>query len=312
MAEASMVIGTISFPVDFYKQYEKEIWRAYGEERISMDAYGFWLKDEVSALEDSITVEMEGTGRWSFDETLEYIWCFARNPEITAILFKEKPTICFHYKDYEPSAEMLIEQRAVVTFEEGRMEGKKVPVPCVENKTIQDVYPSAANCAKWGFVEAICIQDIEEEKIGKLYENLSDEDQQVLHVSSQEEFKNVFLAFVENAQKFEGYIDLDTLSMYQEDSELLLDDLDAYNRERIESEMEILEIEEIPEEVKNRSFAAYCKNNELQKAYCMTSASDGIHVTEIRCYKYVKGKMEQANFQIDAYLDAVHWLMIEE
>lgn len=125
MANMSIATGKMYLEREFYEQHKNLVnkWvKFYQESNHIGEWYGLTYLAIEEKTEDELIIEFAGIGRWSWEDTLE--WVFASedfesqfNPykaKLAEKLYKENQEVLMEYVDYEPGYEILVEREVTL------------------------------------------------------------------------------------------------------------------------------------------------------------------------------------------------------
>ncbi|OQQ89307.1 hypothetical protein B6U56_09085 [Ligilactobacillus salivarius] len=125
MANMSTATGKMYLEREFYEQHKNLVnkWvKFYQESNHIGEWYGLTYLAIEEKTEDELIIEFAGIGRWSWEDTLE--WMFASedfesqfNPykaKLAEKLYKENQEVLMEYVDYEPGCEILVEREVTL------------------------------------------------------------------------------------------------------------------------------------------------------------------------------------------------------
>lgn len=128
MANMSTATGKMYLEREFYEQHKNLVnkWvKFYQESNHIGEWYGLTYLATEDKTKDELIIEFEGMGRWSWENTLE--WIFASkdfesqfNPykaKLAEKLYEESQEVFMEYVDYEPGCEFLVEKEVTLKVE---------------------------------------------------------------------------------------------------------------------------------------------------------------------------------------------------
>lgn len=128
MANMSTATGRMYLERDFYEKHKELVdkWiKFYQESNHIGEWYGLTYLAIEDKTKDELIIEFEGMGRWSWENTLE--WIFASkdfesqfNPykaKLAEKLYEESQEVFMEYVDYEPGCEFLVEKEVTLKVE---------------------------------------------------------------------------------------------------------------------------------------------------------------------------------------------------
>ncbi|AIR11848.1 hypothetical protein [Ligilactobacillus salivarius] len=128
MANMSTATGRMYLERDFYEKHKELVdkWiKFYQESNHIGEWYGLTYLATEDKTKDELIIEFEGMGRWSWENTLE--WIFASkdfesqfNPykaKLAEKLYEESQEVFMEYVDYEPGCEFLVEKEVTLKVE---------------------------------------------------------------------------------------------------------------------------------------------------------------------------------------------------
>ena len=128
MANMSTATGRMYLEKDFYEKHKELVdkWiKFYQESNHIGEWYGLTYLATEDKTKDELIIEFEGMGRWSWENTLE--WIFASkdfesqfNPykaKLAEKLYEESQEVFMEYVDYEPGCEFLVEKEVTLKVE---------------------------------------------------------------------------------------------------------------------------------------------------------------------------------------------------
>ena len=124
----STATGRMYLERDFYEKHKELVdkWiKFYQESNHIGEWYGLTYLATEDKTKDELIIEFEGMGRWSWENTLE--WIFASkdfesqfNPykaKLAEKLYEESQEVFMEYVDYEPGCEFLVEKEVTLKVE---------------------------------------------------------------------------------------------------------------------------------------------------------------------------------------------------